>query len=87
MATLESDINLKIDSFVLLQPTGPTREVEDIIRAIYVVYRARFFIDQQMIWPDTQLFEMVDENLVDIDTPLDFEIANMIIKERQKLKP
>ena len=87
MATLESDINLKIDSFVLLQPTGPTREVEDIIGAIYVVYRARFFIDQQMIWPDTQLFEMVDENSVDIDTPLDFEIANMIIKERQKLKP
>ena len=87
MATLESDINLKIDSFVLLQPTGPTREVEDIIGAIYVVYRACFFIDQQMIWPDTQLFEMVDENLVDIDTPLDFEIANMIIKERQKLKP
>jgi CMP-N-acetylneuraminic acid synthetase len=40
-----------------------------------------------MIWPDTQLFEMVDENLVDIDTPLDFEIANMIMKERQKLKP
>ena len=65
MATLESDINLKIDSFVLLQPTGPTREVEDIIGAIYVVYRACFFIDQQMIWPDTQLFEMVDENLVD----------------------
>ena len=87
MATLESDINLKIDSFVLLQPTGPTREVEDIIGAIYVVYRACFFIDQQMIWPDTQLFEMVEENLVDIDTPLDFEIANMIIKERQKLKP
>ena len=87
MATLESDINLKIDSFVLLQPTGPTREVEDIIGAIYVVYRACFFIDQQMIWPDTQLFEMVDENLVDIDTSLDFEIANMIIKERQKLKP
>ena len=87
MATLESDINLNIDSFVLLQPTGPTREGEDIIGAIYVVYRACFFIDQQMIWPDTQLFEMVDENLVDIDTPLDFEIANMIIKERQKLKP
>ena len=87
MATLESDINLKIDSFVLLQPTGPTREVEDIIGAIYVVYRACFFIDQQMIWPDTQLFEMVEENLVDIDTPLDFEIANMIMKERQKLKP
>ena len=87
LATLEADINLKIDSFVLLQPTSPTREVEDIIGAIYVVYRARFFIDQQMIWPDTQLFEMVDENLVDIDTPLDLEIANMIIKERQKLKP
>ena len=87
MATLESDINLKIDSFVLLQPTGPTREVEDIIGAIYVVYRACFFIDQQMIWPDTQLFEMVEENSVDIDTSLDFEIANMIMKERQKLKP
>ena len=87
MATLESDINLKIDSFVLLQPTGPTREVEDIIGAIYVVYRACFFIDQQMIWPDTQLFEMVEENSVDIDTPLDFEIANMIMKKRQKLKP
>ena len=147
LATLEADIKLKIDSFVLLQPTSPTREVEDIIGAIslfdsvkcssvitgsrarsspyfsivekkpdgsvmlcktvsrpisrrqdtpecfdmngsiYVVNRTCFSIDQQMIWPDTQLFEMVEENSVDIDTPLDFEIANMIMKERQKLKP
>ena len=54
--------------------------------AFYVVDRTCFSKDQQMIWPDTQLFEMVEENSVDIDTPLDFEIANMIMIERQKHK-
>ena len=146
MVSLEVDINLKIDSFVVLQPTSPTREVGDIIGAtslfdsvkcssvitgsrarsspyfsivekkpdgsvmlcktvsppisrrqdapecfdmngsIYVVNRTCFSKVQQMIWPDTQLFEMAEENSVDIDTPLDFEIANMIMIERQKLK-
>ena len=146
LASLEADLNLKIDSFVLLQPTSPTREADDITGAvslfdtakcssvitgsrarsspyfsivekkpdgsvmlcktvnppilrrqdapdcfdmngsIYVVNRTCFSKVQQMIWPDTQLFEMAEENSVDIDTPLDFEIANMIMIERQKLK-
>ena len=58
----------------------------DMNGSIYVVNRTCFSKDQQMIWPDTQLFEMAEENSVDIDTPLDFEIANMIMIERQKLK-
>jgi N-acylneuraminate cytidylyltransferase/CMP-N,N'-diacetyllegionaminic acid synthase len=146
LASLEADRKLKIVSFVLLQPTSPTREVDDItgamslfesakcssvitgIRArsspyfsivekkldgsvvlcktlsppisrrqdapecfdmngsIYVVNRTCFYQNQKMIWPDTQLYEMVEENSVDIDTPLDFKIANMIMIERQRLK-
>lgn len=143
LALLEADHNMLIDSFVLLQPTSPTRDVEDIIGAvslfdtakctsvitgskarsspyfslvernqdgtislckmatppivrrqdapacfdmngsIYVVDRACFAKDQKMIWPDTQLFEMSEENSVDIDTPLDFKIADMVMCERQ----
>lgn len=143
LTTLETNLNQKVDSFVLLQPTSPTREVGDIIGAvtqfdsakctsvitgskarsspyfslveqnsdgtvmlcktttppivrrqdaptcfdmngsIYVVDRARFAKDLQMIWPDTQLFEMNEENSVDIDTPLDFKIADLIMMDRK----
>ena len=55
----------------------------DMNGSIYVVDRARFAKDLQMIWPDTQLFEMNEENSVDIDTPLDFKIADLIMMDRK----
>lgn len=52
--------------------------------SVYVVDRASFSWDQRTIWPDTRLFEMSEENSVDIDTPLDFRIAEMIMTDRHQ---
>lgn len=54
--------------------------------SIYVVNRAGFRADQRMIWPDTRLLEMSEENSVDIDTPLDFQIAEMIMAARHQVR-
>tara|TARA_R110001599_G_scaffold350098_1_gene579611 strand:- start:6745 stop:7449 length:705 start_codon:yes stop_codon:yes gene_type:complete len=146
LAAIEDDLSHKVDSFVFLQATSPTRGVTDIKDAvalfdahgctsvitgsaaraspyfslveetpqgtvtlskvtdpplvrrqdaprcfamngsIYVVNRAGFGADQRMIWPDTRLFEMSEENSVDIDTPLDLQIAEMIMAARHQLR-
>ena len=78
---------------ILSKPTDPpiVRRQDaprcfDMNGSIYVVDRIRFATQQQMIWPDTRLFEMSAENSVDIDTLLDFRIAEMIMDTRHPRK-
>ncbi len=56
----------------------------EINGSVYIVDRAKFHLEQRTIWPDTRLFEMSEENSVDIDTPLDFKIAEMIMNDRYR---
>lgn len=54
----------------------------DLNGSIYVINRPAFRADQRIMWPDTRLYEMSDENSVDIDTPLDFDFAELIMRRR-----
>ena len=49
--------------------------------SIYVWNAERFMADPKPRYPDTLLYEMGEESAVDIDTPLDFTIADLLMKQ------
>jgi N-acylneuraminate cytidylyltransferase/CMP-N,N'-diacetyllegionaminic acid synthase len=55
----------------------------DMNGSIYVWVRDRFLADPRVLYPDTRLFEMPDERSVDIDTPLDLKIVEILFATRQ----
>jgi CMP-N,N'-diacetyllegionaminic acid synthase len=54
----------------------------DMNGSIYVWNAARFRADPQVFYPDTKLFEMPPERSQDIDSSLDFDIVEMIMRAR-----
>ncbi|NVO26946.1 acylneuraminate cytidylyltransferase family protein [Donghicola sp. C2-DW-16] len=50
--------------------------------SIYVIDRVRFSSDQRSLYPDTRIYEMSEEASVDIDTELDFKLAELILRDR-----
>lgn len=56
----------------------------DMNGSIYVWARDRFLADPRVLYPDTRLFEMPDERSVDIDTPLDLKIVELLLAARQQ---
>ncbi len=143
LAQWEEARQQRLESFVLLQPTSPTRAVSDIANAvslfesekvgsvvtgslakaspyfsmleeqpdgtvavskrvdppfvrrqdapkcyemngsIYVIDRDRFSLDQRSLYPDSRIYEMSEEASVDIDTELDFRLAELVMQDRQ----
>lgn len=50
--------------------------------SIYVIDRDRFSSDQRSLYLDTRIYEMSEEASVDIDTELDFKLAELILRDR-----
>jgi N-acylneuraminate cytidylyltransferase/CMP-N,N'-diacetyllegionaminic acid synthase len=54
----------------------------DMNASIYVWDAAKFRGDPRTFYPDTRLFEMPPERSHDIDSPLDFEIVEFLLRRR-----
>lgn len=54
----------------------------DLNGSIYVWRRDRFLADPRVFYADTLLYEMPAERSIDIDTKLDFELAELIMLRR-----
>jgi CMP-N,N'-diacetyllegionaminic acid synthase len=54
----------------------------DLNGSIYVIDRARFARDPRSLYPDSRLYEMSAENSVDIDSELDFLLAEAVLARR-----
>ena len=54
----------------------------DMNASIYVWSRERFVAEPRVIYTDTVLYEMAEGRSVDIDTPLDLEIVEMLMTKR-----
>lgn len=48
--------------------------------SIYVWNTVRFLADPKPVYTDTKLYKMAEESAIDIDTPLDFIIADLLMK-------
>lgn len=57
----------------------------DMNGSIYVWARDPFVDAPQVFYPDTRLFEMPEERSVDIDSPLDFRLAELLVAEQPPL--
>lgn len=80
-------VEVTLDGFVRLSKPG-----KDIVRrqdspacydcnaSIYVWPRATFFNSENVLMTETKLFEMPRERSLDIDTELDFEIVEFLMK-------
>lgn len=73
----------------LSKPTNPplarrqnAPQCWDLNGAIYVFDRTRYADDPRVLYPDTRMFEMPEDRSVDIDTLLDFELAELQLKKR-----
>lgn len=51
----------------------------DMNGSVYVFDRDRFVADPRVLYPDTRLHEMPEERSVDIDTPLDWALAELVM--------
>jgi len=58
----------------------------DMNASIYVWRRDAFVVDPKVFYNDTLLFEMPDERSQDIDSPLDFKIVELIMRERHAVR-
>ena len=54
----------------------------DMNGSIYVFDRERFEADPRILYPDTRLYEMPEERSVDIDTELDWALAELVMARR-----
>ena len=51
----------------------------DMNGSVYVFDRDRFVADPRVLYPDTRLHEMPEDRSVDIDTPLDWALAELVM--------
>jgi len=56
----------------------------DMNASVYVWRRDPFVADPRVFYPHTRLFEMPEERSIDIDTELDFQIVEMILRRRDE---
>ena len=54
----------------------------DMNASIYIWNRQRFMADPRVMYADTVIYEMPEERSIDIDTPLDLEIVQMLMEKR-----
>jgi N-acylneuraminate cytidylyltransferase/CMP-N,N'-diacetyllegionaminic acid synthase len=54
----------------------------DMNGSVYVFDRDRFMADPRVLYPDTRLHEMPGERSVDIDTELDWALAELVFSRR-----
>ena len=47
--------------------------------SVYVFDRDRFVAAPRVLYPDTRLHEMPEDRSVDIDTPLDWALAELVM--------
>jgi len=73
-------ISKPLPSMVLRRQDSPA--CFDMNGSVYVWDRDRFLDDPQVFYSDTQLFEMPEERSVDIDSPLDFKIVEMLLSQK-----
>lgn len=59
----------------------------DLNGSIYVFDRNRFLAERKVLFEDTRLYEMPPERSVDIDTELDWRLADLLMAERRKVVP
>lgn len=52
--------------------------------AVYVFDKARYFESPQSLYPDSRLYSMAEGRSIDIDSELDWEIAEMLIRRRSE---
>lgn len=71
---------LSKESRVLRRQDSP--KCFDMNASIYVWNRNRFMETPNLFYPDTRFYEMPPERSVDIDTQLDFDIVEMIMRRR-----
>jgi len=62
-------------------------ECFDMNASIYVWQRDAFAADPRVFYPDTQLFEMPEDRSVDIDSPIDLALVELLLTARQKDQP
>lgn len=55
--------------------------VYDMNAAVYVWQRDAFFEHMDVFYPDTLLYEMPEERSHDIDTPIDFQFVELLMKQ------
>jgi CMP-N,N'-diacetyllegionaminic acid synthase len=54
----------------------------DMNASLYIWNRERFMTEPRVIYSDTVIYEMPEERSIDIDTPLDLEIVEMLMEKR-----
>ena len=59
-------------------------KVYELNGAIYLWRRSAFFHDQKSIYPSTIMYLMDEEESIDIDTPIDFMLAELVMKKRKE---
>ena len=59
----------------------------DMNASIYVWRRDAFLGDPRVFYPDTQLFEMPEDRSVDIDSPVDLLLVELLLAAKQKDRP
>lgn len=55
--------------------------VFDMNAAVYVWQRDAFFSHMDVFYPDTLLYEMPEERSHDIDTPIDFQLVELLMQQ------
>ena len=58
-------------------------ECFDMNASIYIWKRKAFFNSESVLKEDTSLFVMPEERSVDIDSELDFEIVELLMKNKE----
>ncbi len=75
-------LSKKLDQAIVRRQDSP--KCYDMNASIYVWVREALFNDSPCVfYPDTKIFVMPEERSLDIDTPLDFEIVEFLIKNHK----
>lgn len=88
LAELQKDgsVGLAIppEELVLRRQDAP--KCYDMNGSIYIWDRRTFVANPQVFYPDTLLYEMPEDRSVDIDSPLDFDIVEMLLNRRSGME-
>jgi CMP-N,N'-diacetyllegionaminic acid synthase len=80
--TAGNEVRLVKEGHFTTRQSAP--KVFDMNASIYVWWKDRFKTEKGLFLRNTRIYPMPRERSVDIDEPLDFRIAEMLIRDRQK---
>jgi CMP-N,N'-diacetyllegionaminic acid synthase len=88
-------VEARADGSVGLSKTLPTAVLRrqdapachDMNASVYVWQRDAFLSDPRVFYPDTRLFEMPEERSVDIDSPMDLVLVELLFANKLKGQP